>query len=608
MYEKYGVKEIVYDLGWNEKNLTGLLQYESLLNKHTWELPVIRPNADYSNAKFDAIKLELKEANNVLTAKIRITNPTRKTVWLNGVTIAAVLDYEPNINFRFPANVPHGVFKIDELENLNPIEAGLSNFCVALETPRTKLNIMFINPEEKWATGVWKNGNKIYIAFTASVEANLEPNENLTLETLYIQPVNLKENALNQARAFVEKLGFTPPKDGMGYAGVMYSCHPFGTMDAGFASLDENLFEYAKRLPDLAVMGIEHIWLLPVFDHNESGVYHSNDQDVIDERYGGEEACKYFCEEAKKLGMSVLFDYVPHGPVPEHPLAANNPDWLSKRRDGPIHIEWECVSMDYNHPGYLEYSKKLAAGHVRRFGIQGARIDCAMGGLSNWKPRPGKRPSSSSICAGVKISKAIRDGFLQENVKPLNMPENFHPVPVYYPYTDVFYGFNLYRVLCELESLFKTNPAEYAAKLINWLKDERDIMPQNMGKLRFLGNHDTVSWVWQAKRATAIYGVDGAKALWALFSLIDGMVMIYQGDEDPAQYNNPDGPNLTEFFTKLFKERKKLSHSAETKYLHTGTPLCAFERDGALILVNLGNKEENYKEHTVRPYDYAIIK
>ena len=77
-----------------------------------------------------------------------------------------------------------------------------------------------------------------------------------------------------------------------------------------------DLFEYAQHLPALKEMGVDHIWLLPVFDHNEEGVYHSNDQSVIDERYGGEEGCRYFCDKAHELGMTVLFDYVPHGPAP----------------------------------------------------------------------------------------------------------------------------------------------------------------------------------------------------------------------------------------------------------------------------------------------------
>jgi len=601
-----------YDMGWNEQSLTGLIGYDCLLGKHTWELPIIKPTGTYTLPAASPAFVELleKEVDGAREVVLRLTNKSTETAWINTITLAAVLPRQQGMQFRFPANVPHGIFTVDEMADCAPVEAGLANFCVALtaDDARRATNILFIGTEEKWGTAVWRKGEKVTIAFCAAVEENLPPNASLELGTLYVQHAS-PPTQLTAVRDFVARRGYTPPTDGLDYSGVMYSCHPFGTMDAGFASLQEDLFAYAKRLPAMAAMGIKHVWLLPVFDHNEDGVYHSNDQAIIDARYGGEAACRHFCAEAARLGMTVLFDYVPHGPVPEHPLAANNPDWCSKRRDGSMHIEWNCVSMDYNHPGYLDYTRQLAADHVRRFGIQGARIDCAMGGLSNWRPRPGKRPSASSICAGVKISKAIRDGFLQEGVVPLSMPENFHPIPIYYPYTDVFYGFNLYRVLCEMEGLYHTDRIEYVRRLIAWLKDESELLPMGMGKLRFLGNHDTVSWVWQARRATAIYGTEGAKSLWVLFSLIDGMPMIYQGDEDPAQYSNPDGPQLTSFFTELFAHRNRLDAAAPTTYIQTGTALCVIERSGALILINLGDKEETYeqgKTYTVAPYGYQV--
>ena len=164
---------------------------------------------------------------------------------------------------------------------------------------------------------------------------------------------------------------------------------------------------------------------------------------------------------------------------------------------------------------------------------------------------------------------------------------------------------NLYRAFVELESLLKTDPAQYAALLTDFLERESWITPADYHKMRFLGNHDTVSWVWQSKRAVDCYGVGGAKALFALISLIDGVPMIYQGDEDPTIYGGTT-ENLTDFFTRLFADRKHFlpSGSNLTTYLHTGTPVMAFIREpqevpaadyqteGAgrvLVLINLSN-------------------
>jgi glycosidase len=430
------------------------------------------------------------------------------------------------------------------------------------------------------------------------------PGGTITVGKLYLRECESKTQ-LAEIRKFVETLGFFPPVDGTENNGVMYSCHPHGTMDTNFKSLKEDLFQFAKRLPGLKKMGIEHLWILPVFDHDEKGVYHSNDQDIIDARYGGEEAARHYGEKARELGINLLYDYVPHGPVPTHPLALNNPSWCAKRRDGGLQIEWDCVSMDYNNEEYLSYIENLVRGHVKRFGVGGARIDCAMGGLSNWRPVAGLRPSASSIRAGVHISGAIRRGFIKEGVKPLNMPENFHPIPPYYAQTDVFYGFNLYRVFCELEPLFKENPGRYCAELTEWLKAENEVLPKNLRKLRFLGNHDTVTWVWQKRRAAAIYGTEGAKALWALISLIDGIPMIYQGDEDPSLYN-AEGENLAGFCTELFLVRKKTS--GDIGYIETGTAVFAFKRgEKTLVMVNLSDGEQSFGGHNLAPYQYKVV-
>ncbi|MBP5294659.1 MAG: hypothetical protein J6Y95_02940, partial [Lachnospiraceae bacterium] len=397
-----------------------------------------------------------------------------------------------------------------------------------------------------------------------------------------------------QIRRFVESLGFQPAEGGI-RDGVMYSCHPSGTMDAGFP-FKTDLFQYAEELPKLRDMGIDHIWLLPVFEHDENGVYHSTDQSVIDPRYGGEEGCRYFCGKAHELGMTVLFDYVPHGPAADFPLVKAHPDWPSKKRDGSMQEEWECVSMDYNHPGYQEYTTELVEDHVRRFSIDGARIDCAMGGLSNWRPYPGNRPSGNSVLAGVHITEAIREGFLKGGKRPLNLPENFYLIPNYYHCTDVFYGMNLYRAFAELEPLLKENPADYVMKLTDFLDQEAMITPENYHKMRFLGNHDTVSWVWQSKRAQDIYGTEAAKALFALIALIDGVPMIYQGDEDPTLARK-DGENLTAFFKELFADRKKYipKGSNRTTYLHTLEPIMAFVREAVPADENDENAGADYR-------------
>lgn len=498
------------------------------------------------------------------------------------------------VEFEFPGNVPHNQFRVSELEPYEPVVTGLVNPIIKTKSDNGHLNILYINEEEKWSCGVFKdeNGTANYVNI-ACLESYIEPGETLYCGKLYLQPVG-ESDPFMPIRELYKKKGWNPPTDGH-TEGVLYSCHPHGTMDSGFQDR-KTMREYAEEMADLKEMGIDHIWILPIFEHLDRGVYHPTDQKIIDERYGTDEDVAYYSKKLHELDMTLLFDYVPHGPEINDPLGIERREWASVWRDGTPKIEWNCLSFDMANTEYRQYTTEMVENHVERFDIDGARIDCAMGGLSNWNPQKGNRPSSSSLRAGIYISKAIREGILNKNKKPIVTPENFNPVPVYAPYSDMFYDMPLYRVLFEMEEA-NLAPVEYAQRLTRWLHHQMMTTPENYLKLRFLGNHDSVTWVWQKARPTAIYGVEKAKALWVLMTTIDGIPMIYQGDEDASIYKQEDGPVLREFFTELFGARKKyLGNEYDVNYLYTGTPIMAFTRtkgeDKRLVVVNLSPNQE----------------
>lgn len=55
--------------------------------------------------------------------------------------------------------------------------------------------------------------------------------------------------------------------------------------------------------------------------------------------------------------------------------------------------------------------------------------------------------------------------------------------------------------------------------------------------MRSISNHDTVGWTFQKMRPAKAHGIGRMRALLALCALIDGVPMLYQGDEDPAVYD-----------------------------------------------------------------------
>lgn len=588
-----------FDLGADESMLNNLVAHDSLDDKRTWELPLTRPTGslpsdqgfiawscsqDQATARYEKdgfhTALTWQWQNQTLALSITVHNLRGQTADITGAVFLLRLPIPEScreLESEFPGNVPHYLFDARELEAMDVMQTGLVNAVTHHRFDENNLNVIFLDEEEKWGTAIYRTDDNVLTTVNyPAVEIRLAPGQGFTVGTMYIQPVG-RDNPWLAVRRFYEDSGYELPENGI-REGVLYSCHPHGTMDSGFRD-PRTMRQYADELPRLRELGIDHVWLLPIFDHGDRGVYHPTDQAVIDPKYGTDEDVRYFSDQAHSLGMTVLYDYVPHGPEPNDPLAREHDDWCSRRRDQSLQDEWNCVSFDMTNPRYLEYHFDLVADHIRRFDIDGSRIDCAMGGLSNWRPYPGRRPSSANLHGGVCISQTIRDAFIHMNKKPLILPENFNPLPQYYPATDLFYDMPLYRALVEmLES--DLEPAVYVQTLTRWLDRENQMTPERLVKLRFLGNHDTVSWVFTKARAVRTYGEEKAKVLWTLCSLIDGIPMLYQGDEDPRLCHQEDLPQLGDFFRELFAVRSQyLSNDWSTRYIYTRTAVLAFVRE-----------------------------
>jgi hypothetical protein len=606
---EYPMEGIRVDVGADGVYARNLLQFDCLDGKNTWELPAISPTGAGDAAVFEGLhvidgllegvytcgRVRIRQRYDLCGDNLRVSakveNISKEKITINGTAYLTSRKMADTV-FEFPTNVPSSEFSAADLQPFQAISCGLVGSMTHMKDTSGDMNVLFLDTVEKWSQGVYRAEDTIVCAYVAAVECWLLPSESLDCGYLYVQPV-MEGDPYLAIRDFFDSLGYHAATDGI-REGVLYSCHPHGTMDNNFKR-SKDLWEYAKELDDIKALGANHVWVLPVFEHLDRGVYHPTDQSIIDARYGGEEAMRAFADRAHELGLTVLFDYVPHGPAPDDTLAREKDHWCSRRRDLTLQDEWHCVSFDMTNPDYLRYTSDLVNSHVRRFDIDGARIDCAMGGLSNWTPYGNHRPSASNLSGGVAISKAIKQGFQEMGKKALNMPENFNPVPAYYPVTDLFYGMNLYRVLVELDKR-REDAAYFVRELTRFLSIEHRAMPKEMKKLRFLGNHDTVSWVWQSKRAYEVYGGDRAKALFALMAFLDGIPFLYQGDEDPGLAGK-EGPVLRDFFRDLYKARRDyIGEGTDITHLNTGCGVMAFVRnaDGAdrLVLVSLSDQAE----------------
>ena len=614
---------VFIDVGYNGAFLFSQVGFSDLDRLSTWELPRITPRRqelpDYTITQIqeteDGLIVE-KYYEGVfiiyyytfdfdglgLRTEIRAIDEGE----INGVAfITRGMELE-TARFEFPGSTPVGSYSVTG-RLYRPLVSDYAAPPTVLYTENESVNIIFINHEEKWATGVFEDdygASVINLSATLALiggKQNEDPKvlDSIFVGDLFIQLVGNRDKYLS-VQEYYRRLGFFTPTDGA-RDGPIISAHPSGVMDTGFTHR-RTLQQFAERLPVYAEMGIKNVWLLPIFLHPGGLVYDTIEHEIIDPRYGGEEGAAFFSQIANDLGMRVLFDYVPKGPRPHEPLAVNNPGWLSRRRDGTSQIEWECVSFDYNNPEFAAYFMSVVEEHARTLGISGARIDCSMGGLPNWSAVSPFRASSSGLRAGVNISRTVRQGLINAGVVPMNIPENFHPIPTYAPYTDIFYDMPLYRAMHNLNYSLNSSQiseTQYVQALQHWLWTVRQTNVEGQIRMRFLGNHDTSSWTFDGARPQAVYGIKQAQALWALMAFIDGVPMIYQGDEEPMRYGIfSGGVNLINFFGELFRARAEfIPEFANIRYIDLNMPVFAFERynenTSVTVLINFSTRAQN---------------
>lgn len=610
--------------------LLATMGFERYVNKSTWDLanivPVLRDPNPMELVSFTASEAELIVTQQIagiqleqhytalgdsLGVDVIIQNLREDTCEVHGVHFfLRGITATEDTTVEFPGNFPSGEIRIGDLRSMTTKQTAYANpVSMVRDNTLDSFNAVFLDTEEKWATAVYRNSeNKLFISNTAMVEAMVAPGESIYVGKLYLHFTDLAD-PYAPLQGLYANLGYVAGTNLDGVAtGPMYSCHPAGTMDSGWQDT-KTMTKFAESLEGLAAMGIKNLWILPIFNHLDRNVYSPTDQAVIDPRYGTDEDVRYFVATAHDLGMKVLFDYVPHGPEPQDPLAVEHPEWCATKISGSLQIEWDCVSFDMANKDYQAYTKDLIKDHVARFDIDGGRIDCAMGGLSNWNPWPGNRASSSSLKGGVEIVATIREGLLESGKTPTLLPENFHPVPFYAGVTDIFYDMPLYRVMYELRQKRLTEE-EYATQVLMWLESEYKSSVPGLQKLRFLGNHDTADWTWDAQRPAEVYGVDKAKALWVLMSTIDGIPYVLAGDEDSRIYHGSVRINLVDFFTELFAAREEyLAQDMTTEYLINNEGIAVFIRENEearrLVLINLceGDKTIDVANFGIDPSD-----
>jgi len=273
------------------------------------------------------------------------------------------------------------------------------------------------------------------------------------------------------------------------------------------------------RLDTLKAMGVNNLWLMPIFPVGVKGrkgsvgsPYSVRDYFDVGREYGTKDDFKALVDSAHARGMKVILDMVMNHSANDYPLMAEHPDWWYHDSTGAFSREvadWSDVTdWNYDNKEARKYLESALEFWVREFDVDGYRCDVA-GMVPNdfWKP-------------------AIRN--LRELKPDVFMLAEWEDHSVLDAGFDAVYDWTLFhrmRAMSEgkvgVDSLWRI------------ISRTQNTLPEGKEMMHFVENHDE-------KRSAATFGWPGVKPYAALVFTLPGIPLLYTGQEIGA----PHKPSL----------------------------------------------------------------
>jgi glycosidase len=276
----------------------------------------------------------------------------------------------------------------------------------------------------------------------------------------------------------------------------------------------EGTFKAAQtQLPRLAAMGVDIIWLMPIHPIGEANrkgslgsPYAVRDYRSVNPELGTEAEFRAFVDEAHRLGLKVILDWVANHSAYDNPLTLSHPEWYTRTSEGaltsPAGTDWSDVAdFDYSQPALRQYMTESLVYWVRDFGIDGYRADVA-----------GYVPTDFWETARAEL----------DTVKPVFMLAEWEQRDLHVRAFDATYGWGWKEAM---QRLVKDGGG--AGAMRGYYAGQSETWPHAAMRMVYTENHDQNSWDGVAAQ---IYG-PAYEAAMALSFTGSGLPLIYNGQE-----------------------------------------------------------------------------
>lgn len=290
-----------------------------------------------------------------------------------------------------------------------------------------------------------------------------------------------------------------------------------------------DLFGIREKLPYLADLGVDLLYLNPVFCSPSNHKYDTVDYETVDPAFGGNAALKELIAECHRRGMRVMLDGVFNHCSCRHPF------FLDARERGTAspYYDWFLWNGDgsYRTFGSVPYMPKLNTGNedvIRYFSRLAVRWmeDC---GVDGWRLDVSDEISH-------KFLRKFREAVLAQRADAVIIGEDWHRAARYLngDEYDGLMNYALTKACLDLLAFETIGPAQFRDRLVRLYHTYSLAATPKM--LNLLGSHDTDRFL------TRVRGDAGRfRAAAAILFFYPGIPCIYYGDEVGMEGNyDPD--------------------------------------------------------------------
>ena len=305
----------------------------------------------------------------------------------------------------------------------------------------------------------------------------------------------------------------------------------------------------AERLPMLRSIGIDAVWLMPVYPIGETGrkgslgsYYSVRDYCAVNPEFGTMADLDAFVEQAHSLGLKVLLDWVANHTSRDAVWIASKPtDWYERDPNGEAKIPWDwsdTAKLNYANRNVWRGQADAMKFWIAEHGIDGFRCDMAM-----------LVPIGFWQYIRTELRTLAPDVFMLAEAEETNLFNGAF---------DASYGWRIHHTLCDIAQSRKR-----VWELRECMCAYRADYPPHALRLMFTSNHDENSW---SGSEFARLG-EAAECMAALtFLLPQSLPLIYTGQEYGYDHSfrffdrDPMPPQRENRFTELYRRLCTLRH------------------------------------------------